>query len=773
MCEGQRGQWIEPAPAYPSPELVEAVGGNRLLAEILVRRGLASPEAARAFLDPEHYTPAPASDLPDLSHAVDLIEAALARNDPILVWGDFDVDGQAATALLLDALRGLGASAAFHIPDRVTDSHGIRPDRLRAQIAAHRPRLLITCDTGTAEHEAVALAREHGITTIITDHHDLPDRLPPADAIVNPRRLPPGHPLAALPGTGVAYKLVDELYARCGQHDALPRLLDLVALGIVADVAAQAGDTRFLLQLGLGQLRAAPRTGLRALIEVAGLAVESLDSTALAFDLAPRLNAAGRLASAALGVELLTTGDESRARLLAAQLDGLNRQRRAIQREIAAEVEARLTADPGLLDAPALLLTGHGWHPGVLGAVAGQLAEKYRRPVVLVGLDADGAAYGSARSVPGIDISSAIAAQADLLARYGGHPGAAGFSLHADHVAAFRERLLAALAEAAPASDAPALALDAVLTLGDLTPELAAQFQRLAPFSEGNPPVTVLVPDLTLKSAAYLDRQGQHRRLTVQDRAGVRDTLFWWRGGTHPLPETRFDAAVQVEVRTWQGAAEVQIALIDTRPAADAQPVEVVPPLDVIDCRDARDPARALADLRAKYPDAAIWAEGYRRAESPGVPLSELAPALVLIVYTAPAGPRQMRAALARVRPQQVILLGADPPLAPGPEVQRRLLELCRYVIARQDGATSLDALAEATAGTPGLIRALLDWLAARGELQVTYRADEVIIMPGDGAATEDAPARWAEVSAAAAEIAAYRAFFRQAAPHAVIEQDV
>lgn len=537
-------QWILPHPADVSARLVEAAGGDPLVAQILAQRGHTSPDAARAFLDPAYYRPAPPGALPDLVHAAALLDEALRTHQPILVWGDFDVDGQTATALLSDALRGLGAQVAFTIPDRRRESHGVHLDRLRDQIGALHPGVLLTCDTGVSDHEAIAYARREGLTTIVTDHHTLPGHLPPADAVLNPRRLPAGHALAALPGVGVAYKLVEYLYTARGREQDLPRLLDLVALGIVADVAMQTGDTRYLLQLGLRQLQTAPRAGLRALADVAGLNVEALTVTDIAFDLAPRLNAAGRLAEAALSVELLTTRDLSRARILAAQVDGLNRQRRALQNDVYTAARRQIDADPALLDRPVLLLGGADWHPGVIGAAAGQLVESTQRPVFLFGAGNEGLIQGSARSIPGIDVHAALAAVQDGLVRFGGHAGAAGFTLRAEDLAAFQERLLAAFDALPPRAEPPALVIDAVVSLAELTPAFAARIRQLAPFGEGNPPVTFLVTDLTLKSAAFIDRTKQHRRLTAQDPSGLRQPLIWWRGGDQPLPDSTFDAAI-------------------------------------------------------------------------------------------------------------------------------------------------------------------------------------------------------------------------------------
>ncbi len=260
--------WLDPSDIVVPAALAAAVGGHPLVAQMLARRGLTEPAAARAFLDPAAYTPAPPSAFPDMARAVNRLWRAIRGREPICVWGDFDVDGQTATALLVDALADLGADVSYHVPVREIESHGIALPPLR-DVIAEGARLILTCDTGATAHEAITFARSQGVETIVTDHHALGVSLPDAVAVITPRRLPAEHPLADLPGVGVAYKLAEALYERARRPADAARLLDLVSLGIVADVAVQRGDTRYLLQRGLAALRRTPRPGIRAVMESA------------------------------------------------------------------------------------------------------------------------------------------------------------------------------------------------------------------------------------------------------------------------------------------------------------------------------------------------------------------------------------------------------------------------------------------------------------------------------------------------------------------------
>jgi single-stranded-DNA-specific exonuclease len=769
-------EWHDP-PTIPAPDehFCAELSLTPLTAQILQQRGFTSLETARPFLDPAHYRPAPSTELPDLEIAAGHLEAAIRGHRTILVWGDFDVDGQTATALLVDGLRSLGAEVAYYIPHRLRESHGILLDSLRDQLDRVRPGVLLSCDTGVSAHEAIDYAKSRGAITLVTDHHDLPPALPAADAVVNPKRLPHDHALAALPGVGVAYKLIEHLYTRRDRAGELTRLLDLVALGIVADVAEQTRDTRYLLQQGLERLRQTQRIGLRALIDVAGLQPDRLSAIDIGFQLGPRLNAAGRMDDANPVVELLTTSNPVQAGVLARNLEGLNVERRMETRQIYAAAQDQIAQDPTLLDWEALVLAHPSWHAGILGIVAGQLAEQYARPVVLLTMSDDGPARGSARSAPGYDIGAAIAAQADLLLHHGGHPGAAGLALHPDNIPAFRRRLSNTLRDTRDPSVRPVLPIDAYLSLSEITPALVADLNRLAPFGEGNPPITLAARDLRLKSDKTIGRTGEHRRLVVEDEHGTRQTVLWWRGAEHPLPHDPFDLAFQVEISTYKDASELQLTLVDFRRSASAPPEIVLPTRQVDDYRQSPHPDAMLAQTLREHPDAVIWAEGYRRVESPGVPLSDLAPAETLVIYTAPASVSRLLRALERVDPARVVLLAVDPPLSDQGDVQRRLLELIKYVLNQQDGQTTLGALAGALGHTPQTIQHVLDYYAARGEITVSYPAedDTVLLAPGSGL-PDDARAATALslLKSSLDETRAYRAHFRRADPYHILGWD-
>jgi single-stranded-DNA-specific exonuclease len=755
--------WIDPEPVEVPQVLSEAVGGHPLVATALVRRGIATPQAARAFLDPACYTPAPPADLPDLLRAADRLETAIRRGERIAVWGDFDVDGQTATALLISTLRDLGADPLYYIPQRIPEGHGLNIPALE-RLLAEGVRLLITCDTGVTAHQACTYAQEHGVDVIVTDHHALPDELPPALAVVEPRRLPPGHPLGELPGVGCAFKLAEELYGRAGRRGEEERYLDLVALGIVADVVPLKGDNRYLLQRGLAALRQTERIGLLALAEAAGLRLGGLTEEHIAYQVAPRLNALGRLGDAILGVELLTTADLSRARILAAQLEGLNDQRRLITRQMLAAAQEQIERDPTLLDYQALVLAHPTWHPGAVGPVASRLAELYGRPAVVIATPPGGPGHGSARSVPGCDIYAALKTKADLLLSFGGHPMAAGLRIDPEKVPLLRRGLSRSVAALWDRSaSGPALPIEEYLPLSDLSLELVAELERLAPFGPGNPPIHLATGDLTLLSYAAVGRGEEHRRMIVQDDEGVTRTVLWWQGAGQPLPQGRFELAYIARTSDYQGETQLQLEWVASREREPAPAPPPPPAVNIVDYRTITNQAEVLEGLRQRQ-EVQVWIEAKGEGEPPGRGRDELEIGPSLAIWTAPPGPDVLAEVLERVSPSTVYLFGVDPGLDRPRPFLERLAGLVKRALHASGGEVSIPVLATRLAQRAATVRLGVRWLAARGQVAVEGEAGQVMILiPGSGAPSPELAALEARLGEALAETAAYRRYFATA----------
>ena len=737
-------------------DLLDFAGGDSLLARLLVQRGISSVDQARAFLDPEAYLPARPTDLPDLDLAVDRLNRAIRQKELIGVWGDFDVDGQTSTALLVSTLKNLGVRVCSYIPDRLTESHGIKIPALK-RLLAQGVNLILTCDTGIAEHEAIQVARVAGVGTIITDHHDLPDTLPPALAVVNPKRLPAGHALATLPGVGVAYKLAEALYQAHRRAAKAESLLDLAALGIVADVAYLAGDTRYLLQKGLQTLSNTSRPGLQALIESANLKTNRLTEDHLGFWLAPRLNALGRLGDANLAVELLTTANRTRARIIALQLEAFNDRRKLLVDRVVVQALSQLEDTPGLADYNAIVLAATDWHPGVVGIAANRLVDQFGKPAILLALRPDGLGRGSARSVPGCDIHQALKTQAHLLTSFGGHPGAAGLSIRADDISAFRRGLSDALAGCAPPEKT--LRLDALVELPQISSDLLATIQRLAPFGPGNPRVQLGCVGLRVVQEAVFGKAGSHRRVTVEDEAGHQQEVIWWGGAAERAPAGQFDLAFTLSADDFRGG-DVQVEWLAAR---ERTPVSIAQAPEFIDWRSLPNPQAELGRLTT-LPSPVIWAEGVTLPGLSTQTRSKLASANSLVIWTAPPGHDIYRQVLALVNPRQIYLVGHPSPLDDLAAFTKQLLGLVKFALNQKQGEINLTDLAAALGHRPLTARLGLDWLVAQGKLVIKKETEEgVVVQAVPWLPDSRAEAVEEMLKIALAETAAYRRFFRQA----------
>ena len=720
-------RWREPIEVDVPDELRVAVGGHPLIAERLARSGILDPAAALAFLNPEHYSPASPFDLPGMDRAADRVTRAIRDGERILVWGDFDVDGQSATALLYSTLLRAGANVRFHVPVREGEGHGINPRKLREWLKKGVD-LIVTCDTGTTAHEGIDIAQGAGTDVIVTDHHLPGETLPNAFALISPQRLHETHPERHLPGVGVAY----ELLAALSLDVNLDEQLDLVALGIVADMAALKADTRYLLQRGLQMMRITERPGLRAMMERAEINQTSITESDIGYRLAPRLNAQGRMSDARSTVELLTTMDAARAVEIADQIEALNAQRKLESRLVEDSANALIEKDPSLLSYQALVLSHPDWGGGVTGIVANRLAETYHKPVVLL-CERGESVFGSARSIPGIDISNALSQIKDLLGRFGGHQAAAGVSMHRDSVFEFRRRLARAVRDQAEAADRPPepeLELDGSIRLDEAQIALAADISRLAPFGEGNPPLALALRNLRVVRHRKLGKTGDHRELLVEDENGLRGRVIWWNAGETELQTTRIDIACTLRISRYKGKTEPLLELIDavkvsTSVVEDAGKAE--PGLEIIDLVDAPDPEAALQEVLKSYPDAIVWRERDKTVE--GESRTTLKRADTLVIWTHPPGPEELETALKRVRPKRVIRFDRVPPAFKVDEFIRVLGGMLKYVLSTKKGLTSLEELAAALGERESTIRYGIEWFNLSGRMEIVVGAEGDLVV--------------------------------------------
>jgi single-stranded-DNA-specific exonuclease len=755
--------WIEPSPV-PATALYPDL--HPLVAAALHRRGFRTPGPIAAFLDPQAYSPTPAADLPGLASAANHLEAAIRERLPICVWGDFDADGQTATTILFQTLKMLNAVVNFHIPVRASEGHGVNLSRLKEIIDAGT-KIILTCDTGITAHAAVEYACSRNVDMLITDHHDLPESLPPAAAVANPKLLPDGHPLATLSGAGVAYKLAEELYARSGRADKAAQALDLATIGLVADLARLTGDARYLVQQGLTVLRNTDRLGLQTIMKIAQLSPANLTEEHIGFVLAPRLNALGRLGDANPAVDLLTTSYAVRARVLAIQIEGLNTQRQLLCSQVTRAAEAQLLADPTLLAQPVLVLAHPAWPGGVIGIAASRLVERYRKPAILFSTPAGQVARGSARSIEGLNITAAISAQKDLLLNFGGHPMAAGLSLEQEKLPEFTRRLGKSVTEMLGEVEMERfLEIDGWLSLPEITPELANALEKLAPYGPGNEKLTLATHGLTVQSSATIGRNQEHLKLVVVDETGNNQTVLWWDGAEEKdrLPAGRFDMAYSLRASDWRGVRQVQMEFVDFH-SLEGQEIEVKrTKLEIVDHRNAKEPAPILAALMQQS-SIMLWAEGQEKKQVAGKDRHELQPAETLAIWTIPPSPEELRGALDKVHPKTVYLFGVTEPVEAPEAFLGRLAGLLKYAVSHRSGKVSHSELETATAQRAVTVRKGLEWLVAQGEYALkTEKEGELTIIKGSFPKdTAEAARLWAEIKALLAETTAYRVYFQRA----------
>jgi len=509
--------------------------------------------------------------LAGMSEAVTRLRHAIHDGERIAVYGDFDTDGVTATALLVEALSAAGALVEPYIPHRVDEGYGLHLDALR-ELYRKGVRVVITVDCGIRSLEEVEQA-SRGLSLIVTDHHSLGQTLPPAEAVINPKRPDSAYPFRDLAGVGVAYKLAQALLRAEGRRPNPPNLeegtlLDLVALGTVADLVPLRGENRALVRCGLARLNEHPRPGVEALMAEAGLRRGQIDATAIGFRLGPRLNAAGRIDTAMLAYRLLTSRDPHQTRELARQLDALNRRRQELTEETVAAAEAQVLADDP--EAPLFLVASPDFLPGVVGLAASRLTETYYRPSVVVELGEE-ESRGSCRSIPEFDISAALDQCSDLLIRYGGHRAAAGFTVASHKLQVLARRLKALAAKELDGVDLrPLLEIDLDLPLEEVDWATHALLQQLEPCGMQNPQPVLVSHGVEVRDRRVIGSERTHLKLGLRDGAGIFwDAVFFRHGHLLDQLPGRVDVAYTLEANVWNGEKRLQLNVQDLREPAN------------------------------------------------------------------------------------------------------------------------------------------------------------------------------------------------------------
>lgn len=560
-------RWAIASPITPQAE-ESLIKFPPILKQILFNRGLGSYEEAKLFLEAKPVSNNDPFQLIGMQATVDRIQYALEHQEPIAIYGDYDVDGVTATALLVQALEGLGANVRGYIPNRFDEGYGLNKDALDA-LQADGVKLVISVDCGIRSPDEALHARTIGLDLIISDHHH-PDglNLPPAFAVINPKQHGDPYPDKDLAGVGIAYKIAEALITSRYQASGfqLSDLLDLVALGTVADLAPLVGENRSLVRKGLKQIRATKRQGLYSLAGVAQMKIDKTTAGQIGFMLGPRLNASGRLESALASFELLTTPDVMRAGQLALQLDGQNRQRQTITKTMQQQADQiAMSEDPNAF----LLFAAHEeFNPGVVGLAASRLTELYYRPAVVAAKSAE-ETRGSCRSIPEFHITDALDLCKDLLVRHGGHAAAAGFTVKNENLPELVTRLKSIAEDQLSGRDLrQTLSADMVVPLSHLNFDVLNYLAYLEPTGYGNPDAIFVSRNVKVKAARTVGAENRHLKLSLEDERGATvDSIGFRMGHLQPTLPPRVDVMYHFEVNEYNGRKSLQLNLKDVKGA--------------------------------------------------------------------------------------------------------------------------------------------------------------------------------------------------------------
>ena len=550
--------------------LARVLAVSPTVAALLIARGCGDEQSAKSFLKPSYDQLHDPYLMLGMSEAVPRLLRAIDAGEPILVYGDYDVDGTTGTALLLRALNLLGARTGFHVPHRFTEGYGIQQAALEKAVAEGY-KLAISVDCGIRAHEPLYWARDNGLDVIITDHH-LPDEgegVPPCYAVLNPNQLGCNYPDKNLAGVGVAFKLVDALFRERGRGSQVNAFLKIVAIGTVADVAKLTGENRTIVALGLQDLPKATNPGLRALMEVAGCG-EGMTAYDIGFRLGPRINAAGRMDAARAVVELFSTRDKGEAQRIALHLDTRNQERKKVQQQIVELAIAELeSAGSEPANSYVAVIAGEGWHRGVIGIAASKIAERINRPCVVLSIDGE-VAHGSGRSIEPYHLLNGLTSCADLFEKFGGHSHAAGITIKPDRIPELRRRLNEHAASCLTAEDLqPCVQIDAELPTQEITFELVSELQTLEPYGAGNSRPVFLARNLCILSEPRLIGQ-RHLKMRVAGPKGRPLETIWWNGAERRAElKNGVDMAYTIETSNWTGVTFLQLSVQDVRKTTD------------------------------------------------------------------------------------------------------------------------------------------------------------------------------------------------------------
>lgn len=770
-------RWNHPQPILIPDELQSYYEQSPYLAEALVKKGIVNTAQASSFLDPAQYLPTDPSELPGVDASAARIIQAMEKQETIGIWGDFDVDGQTSTALLVSFFRQRSIPVRYHIPVRSMESHGISVPFLNTFLAQGID-LLITCDTGISAHDALKVAAREGVDVIITDHHTPPATLPECLAAINPHFVEEDHPFANLSGVGTAYTLTRKIAMLLGiEKEWSHTSLDLVALGTIADVAPLTKENRYMTQVGLKLLREHTRLGIKELLVATNASIDTLDEQDVGFTIAPRLNAVGRLEDANQIVEFLLTDDTAQARKTANDLEGLNNQRKMLVNQVVQAAERQIEQDDTFDKQAVIILWNENWPAGILGIVANHLTSFYGKPAILLTSGKEGKLKGSARSIEGINITEMIAEQEDLLSNYGGHAMAAGLSLPEENLGLFKQRINASIASLQNFEQLEAvLDIDAYLPLDKVNETFMQVLDTLAPFGAGNDSPVFVVEDVQVASLSYIDRAKIHRSVKVSTRDAQEYEIKWWHAFGNTPPDGHFNLAYHIHRNVFRGVESIQIEWVDAQPIVQPIPgKETAPDIEPLDYRYVRDPSDQMNRVKILLKEGGwvCWAETLLEPMQSSFSRLDIPKSGKLVMLQTPPDAATLQQIFTRTQARSIAFCNLPAKNWDVKTYLHSLLGMIKFALHDKDGRISLEQYAALTGTTPQMVELGLLTICQQGQVSMTRVDRDVRVMSKtpQKAAQRTTGTYQEKLFHALKEVQAFQRFLLRSSPHEIIQE--
>lgn len=700
-------------------ELIEACNGNEFLARLLFNRGINTYEKALEILDETKYLPFEILDFPHIDKAVEIILNSIQDNEKILVYGDYDVDGVTATTVLTDGLKKIDADVIYHVPDRFSEGYGMNMEVING-LEHENVKLIVTCDCGISNFDEIDQAKKMGMKVVLTDHHTIGEKLPNADIIINPQLLEEGHKARNISGCAVAFYVIKAIYKRLGKEKLADNYLDLVALSLLADVVPLIDESRYLLKKGLPYLYNSERIGMKALLEQIGKPIESVED--ISFQIAPRINAAGRMASATIPVEMFLTDDIEKAKEYAAEIETYNTDRKNIQKEIF-EVANKIVEEDKK-NKKILVIFGEAWHHGVTGIVAGKICELYRRPTIILTTTDDGEnVVGSARSTEKVNIYEVLSKHKEYLTKFGGHSGAAGLSLSKDNLANFTK----AIEQYADIYFEEVLDekvyADISLNIADISEETLSLISKLEPYGEAFLSPLFCSKDTNIISDTI--KGAGHHFMVIEDKAGDHINAVKWNSGMDSYQKQHVDLLYTVYKDTFNGNNEIKLKIEEIADYFDESQEHI---------KYVNGIGRNIEEILTEYQHSEIYYQGPDKYKPDLLTktLDNIEECEVLILYSVPKNKEILKQLIKKTNASTVVTNYSYVPTYSLYEFEKMFLGNVKYLINNKKGITNIEKMANMLNIDEDFLLVFCEYMTKKGYIEFTKAEKNIIFNKGN-----------------------------------------